>query len=76
MEAECLGMCCQDFRGATDWPCGLGGLLGAPESSSGPLSVLSAAPSPEACPSTLTCVPALGKLAGTPRLCWQGSLWS
>lgn len=25
VEAECLGVCCQDFRGATDEPCGLGG---------------------------------------------------
>lgn len=48
----------------------------APEGSSHQVSVLSAVPSPEACPSILTCVPALGKLAGIPRLCWQGALWS
>lgn len=25
VEAECLGVCCRDFRDATDGPCGLGG---------------------------------------------------
>lgn len=36
--------------------------------------VYSETPVPEACPSTLASVPAMGKLTEIPRLCWQGSL--